>query len=333
PVTRGELLGETANPWAPERTPSGSSGGAAAGLAAGMFPLAQGTDAGGSVRIPASCCGVVGIKPTRGLVTFDPVAREPWGGLLHNGPLARSCRDAAVMLDVMAPPASCRAACELAPGPLRIAFSSHLDGGTLDPEVRAAFTGAVELLGELGLEVVEDHPDVSALPELFATIAEVAFGEIGASLSDDQLARVGLSVLQLIRRGWRVSAADYCVALQAAYRESLRIMRFWDSYDVLVTPTVPWVPPLRREFPSTEDYDAKWREYGVWEAFTSPWNVTGQPAISLPCPAVTPDGLPVGVQFVGRWGADAPLFTIAAAYEAAADWGGRRPPLGTSAVG
>ncbi|MGH2876013.1 MAG: amidase, partial [Solirubrobacteraceae bacterium] len=187
PVTRGELLGETANPWAPERTPGGSSGGAAAGLAAGMFPLAQGTDAGGSVRIPASCCGVVGIKPTRGLVTFDPAAREPWGGLLHNGPLARSCRDAATMLDVMAPPSSCRAACELAPGPLRIAFSCHLDGGTLDPEVRAAFTGAVELLGELGLEVVEDHPAVSALPELFATIAEVAFGEIGASLSDDQL--------------------------------------------------------------------------------------------------------------------------------------------------
>ncbi|MGH2858677.1 MAG: amidase [Solirubrobacteraceae bacterium] len=330
PVTRGELLGDTVNPWAPERTPGGSSGGAAAGLATGMFTLALGTDAGGSIRIPAACCGVVGIKPTRGLVTFEPMARDPWGGLLHNGPLARSCRDTAAMLDVIADRSqSCRAACERPLKPLRVACSSHLDGGTLDPEVATAFADTVKLLEELGLEIVEDHPDVSALPELFATIAEAAFAAIGEELSDDQLSRVGLSVLQLTRRGWRISAADYCVALQSAYRESLRIMRFWDGCDVLVTPTVPWTPPLRAVFPSTEDYDAKWSEYGVWEAFTSPWNVTGQPAISLPCPALTAPGLPVGLQLVGRCGAEAQLFTLAAAYEAAAGWDDRRPALAT----
>ncbi|MGH3262916.1 MAG: amidase family protein [Trebonia sp.] len=95
-----------------------------------------------------------------------------------------------------------------------------------------------------------------------------------------------------------------------------------------MTPTVPWVPPLRVWFPSTEEYEAKWRQYGIWEAFTSSWNVTGQPAISLPCRRPAAAGLPVGIQLVGRCGADAPLFTVAAAHEAAADWGGRHPPLG-----
>lgn len=321
PVTRGELHGETANPWAPERTPGGSSGGAAAGLAAGLFTLAQGTDAGGSIRIPASCCGVVGIKPTRGRVTFAPVAREPWGGLLHNGPLARTCRDTASMLDVMAGPdggESCRAACDQPLGPLRVAFSSALPAGAVDGEVQAAFADAVTQLGELGVVLAEDQPDVSALPDLFTTIAEVAFAEIGAGCTDEQLALLPAKVLALIRRGWRVPAGDYSATVQAAYRESLRLMRFWDTYDVLVTPTVPWVPPLRAEFPSTEEYDALWHEYGIWETFTSPWNLTGQPAISLPCRRMAAPGLPVGLQLVGRWGAEAQLFTLAAAYEAAA---------------
>lgn len=337
PVTRSDLFGETLNPWAADRTPGGSSGGAAAGLAAGMFTLAQGTDAGGSIRIPASCCGIVGCKPTRGRVSFAPASHMAWGGLLHSGPLARTVRDAALMLDVMADdgdrapnPAERRRfrdACELPLGRLRVAYASDVPAHDVDADVAAAFQHGLRVLGELGLELVPDAPDVSAVPALFAPIAEVAFAGLAAEMSDEQLALIGPKCLQLIRHGWRISAGDYYATLEAAHRESARIHRFWDSYDVLVTPTVPWVPPLRDRFPSTEDYDAKWAQYGIWEHFTSPWNLTGQPAISVPCPTVGDGGLPSGLQLVGPVGGEARLFTLAAAYESASPWAQRRPPI------
>ncbi len=162
PATRSELHGETRNPWELERSPGGSSGGAGAGLAAGLFPLAQGTDAGGSIRIPASCCGVVGIKPTRGLVTMDPLGHGAWGGLLHNGPLARTVRDTAIALDVMATPCTrfgqatspwgtaFADACEAELPPLRIAYSDSVPGAAVDGEVAASFAEAVEVFREWG---------------------------------------------------------------------------------------------------------------------------------------------------------------------------------------
>ncbi|HEX5192686.1 MAG TPA: amidase [Solirubrobacteraceae bacterium] len=337
PVTRGGLFGETRNPWALQRTPGGSSGGAAAGLAAGLFTLAQGTDAGGSIRIPASCCGLVGIKPTRGRVSFAPAARDPWGGLLHSGPLARSVRDAAVMLDVMAGPGAgernlllappnLRDACERPPGRLRVAYTSKLPVGELDADVASAFAGALDVLRELGLEPVPTAPDVSALGALFATIAESTFAGLAAPLTARQLELVGTTSRQLIERGRRIAAGEYLAAIEAAYHESLAILRFWDEHDVLVTPTVPWVPPPRDQLPATEEYEAKWAQYGSWEAFTLPWNVTGQPAISLPCPTWSGEGLPIGVQLVGGFGAEADLVSLAAAYEATAPWRHRRPP-------
>jgi amidase/aspartyl-tRNA(Asn)/glutamyl-tRNA(Gln) amidotransferase subunit A len=337
PVTRGALFGETRNPWASERTPGGSSGGAAAGLAAGMFTLAQGTDAGGSIRIPASCCGVVGIKPTRGRVSFAPSGVEPWGGLMHSGPLARTVRDAAAMLDVMAgpgigdssallAPAGLRAACDRPPGKLRLSFADAVPGGRLDADVASAFVDALEVLRGLGLEPVQAAPDVSALPRLFAVIVEATFAGLAVPLGRAREDLIEITSRQLIERGRRISAADYLTAVNAARRESLRIMRFWDRYDVLVTPTVPWVPPPRCRLPFTEEYEAKWAEYGIWEAFTSPWNVTGQPAISVPCRLRSCEDLPIGVQLVGRYGAEAELIALAAAYEAAAPWDDRRPP-------
>jgi amidase len=333
PVTRGELFGETRHPWAPERTPGGSSGGAAAGLASGMFTLAQGTDAGGSNRIPASCCGVVGVKPTRGRVTFAPAAYEPWGGLLHSGPLARTVRDAAAMLDAIAGPApgepavdagtaSFRRACELRPGALRGAHSSAVPGGRVDDDVAAAFADALALFESLGVELAPDGPDVSALGEPFTTIAEAAFAGLAEEMTEAQLERIGHGPRQLIERGGRIGAGAYYAALQAARRASASILRFWERYEVLITPTVPWVPPRREQLPATEDYDAKWAQYGIWETFTSPANVTGQPAISLPCRKWSREGVPIGVQLIGRFGGEAELFTLAAAYEEAA-WGGR----------
>lgn len=336
PVTRGELFGETINPWAPERTPGGSSGGAAAGLATGMFTLAQGTDAGGSNRIPASCCGVVGVKPTRGRVSFAPAAYEPWGGLLHSGPLARTVRDAAVMLDVMAGPsvgaptadgftAACRDACELPLAPMRGACSSALPDGKVDDEVAVAFADALDVLRSLGVELVADSPDFSRLSGPFTTIAEGAFAGLAYEMTDEWLEKIGLGPRQLIDRGRGISAGAYYAAIQAAARESASVLRFWEEYDVLITPTVPWVPPMRDRFPATESYDEKWAEYALWEAFTSPANVTGQPAIALPCRTLSGPGVPIGVQLIGRYGGEAELFTLAAAYERAAPWDDRWP--------
>jgi amidase/aspartyl-tRNA(Asn)/glutamyl-tRNA(Gln) amidotransferase subunit A len=327
PVTRGQLFGDTLNPWAPERTPGGSSGGAAAGLAAGMFTLAQGTDAGGSIRIPASCCGVVGLKPTRGRVTFAPAAYEPWGGLLHNGPITRDVRDAALMLDAMADPwpemgerGDFRAACERPVRRLRVAYLDGPRAVDLDAEVANAFADALAVMDKLGMELVPGAPSFSSVVEPFAPIAEVAFAAMAAEMTDEQLGLIGLTSMQLITRGREIGAAQYYAALQTAHRESARVLRFWEQHDVLLTPTVPWVPPLRERFPASEEYDQKWTEYGAWEMFTSPFNVTGQPAISLPCRVRSSTGAPIGVQLVGRLGGEADLLTLSAAYEAAVDW-------------
>ena len=213
-----------------------------------------------------------------------------------------------------------RAACDAPPGQIRAAYTSVVPGGSIDQDVAAAFADALEVLAALGLELVQDAPDLTAVPELFAPIVEVAFAGIGTDLTDDQLARIGPKCMQLMKRGWRISASDYYATLQAAHRETARIQRFWETYDVLVTPTVPWVPPRRDALPETEEYVAKWAQYGVWETFTSPWNLTGQPAISVPCRRTGEGHIPIGLQLVGRPSGEAELFTLAASYEAAAPW-------------
>ncbi|MGH2844087.1 MAG: amidase [Solirubrobacteraceae bacterium] len=329
PVTRGELFGETCNPWDPARTPGGSSGGAAAGLAAGMVTLAQGTDAGGSIRIPASCCGVVGIKPTRGLVGFAPGPPQPWGGLLHNGPMARSVRDTATMLDVMATgrQGRLRAACERALPPLRLAYATTVSDCELDDDVELAFIDALQILRGLGLRMVRAHPDVSSLLAHFPTIAEAAFAEIAAPLDERQFALLETTSRQLVERGRLVDLAGHRAAIYAMQRESARVLRFFERHDVLVTPTVPWAPPLHRQLPANEEYGAKWAQYALWETFTAPWNMTGQPAISIPCRLQSRDGLPMGLQLIGRPGSEAELLTLASAFEMAAECPDRRPPL------
>lgn len=339
PVTRSALHGETRNPWALERTPGGSSGGAAAGLAAGLFTLAQGTDAGGSIRIPASCCGVVGIKPTRGLVSLEPAAPETWGGFLHNGPLGRTVRDAAAMLDAMSDPwlpdrepaahrgSPFTAACDAPLPRLRVAFTTAVPGASVDEEVAASFADALEVVRAMGCEVTEAAPDFGPLAEPFIAIICVAFAGIGAEMTDEQLSQIGPKCLALMQRGWAYTGAEYYNARQAVHREASRVMRFWRDHDLLLTPTVPMVPPPLDAFPSTEDHDAKWAEYGYWETFTAPANVTGQPAISLPARRPSSSGLPIGIQLIGRLGAEREMLAFAAAYEAATSIEGRRPPI------
>ncbi len=327
PATRSELHGQTRNPWDLERSPGGSSGGAGAGLASGLFPLAQGTDAGGSIRIPASCCGVVGIKPTRGLVTMDPLGHGAWGGLLHNGPLARSVRDTAIALDVMATPCApsgrptgpwCSgfvAACEAELPTLRIAYSDAVPGATVDTEVAVSFAEAVETFRALGCDMTPAAPDFSDFSEPFMILASVAFAGMGSSMPDERLALIGQKCLALMKRGWAIGGADYYNASLAAHAAASRALEFWDEFDILLTPTVPTVPPRLDAFPSTDEYDQMWAEYGNWETFTSPANLSGQPAISLPATPGRESQLPIGVQLMGRPGADALLLTAAAAYE------------------
>jgi amidase/aspartyl-tRNA(Asn)/glutamyl-tRNA(Gln) amidotransferase subunit A len=339
PVTRSELHGETRNPWSLDRTPGGSSGGAAAGLAAGLYTLAQGTDAGGSIRIPASCCGVVGIKPTRGLVSLEPAGPDTWGGFLHHGPLARTVRDAAAMLDAMSAPSlpdrrtttrsdrPFSAACGAPVPQLRIAYTQAVPGAAVDEDVAASFADALEIARALGSELTEAAPDFRPLAEPFITIICVAFAGIGAEMTDEQLSQIGPKCLALMKRGWAHTGAEYYNAQQAVHREASKVLNFWRDYDLLLTPTVPMVPPMLKAFPSTEDHDAKWAEYGHWETFTAPANVTGQPAISLPCRKPSSTGVPIGIQMIGRLGAEVEMLAFAAAYEAATGWSQRRPPL------
>ena len=170
------------------------------------------------------------------------------------------------------------------------------------------------------MELVPGAPSFSPVLEPFATIAEVAFAAMAAEMTDKQLRLIDSTSMQLITRGREIGAARYYAALQTAHRESARVLRFWDQHDVLLTPTVPWIPPLRERFPASEGYEEKWTEYGAWEMFTSPFNVTGQPAISLPCRVRSSTGAPIGVQLIGRLGGECDLLTLGAAYEAAVNW-------------
>ena len=331
PATRSELHGDTHNPADLEHTPGGSSGGAGAGLAAGLFPLAQGTDAGGSIRIPASCCGVVGIKPTRGLVTMDPLGHGAWGGLLHNGPLARSVRDTATALDVMATPCrptgeptaawstTSRGACAAGtPDASHRLLRRCAAGAAVDAEVAASFAEAVGKFASLGCEMTPAAPDFTDFAEPFTILAGVAFAGMGSSMPDERLALIGQKCLALMKRGWAIGGADYYNATLAAHAAASRALEFWEDYDLLLTPTVPTVPPRLDQFPATDEYDQMWAEYSYWETFTSPANLSGQPAISLPASRGRESHLPIGVQLMGRPGADALLFTVGAAYESVA---------------
>jgi amidase len=344
PTTENPLFGPTNNPWNPAHNSGGSSGGAAAALAAGVAPIALGGDGGGSCRIPASCCGVVGFKPTRGRVPSAPKSFETWAGLATNGPLARTVADAALMLDVIAgpvvgepygvpaPDASFLSACERAPQGLRIAFAHEPAHGTLDDEVRAAFLDAVAALEGLGHTVAEVDPGLGGLGGAFMTIIEGnTAAMLAALLPDEDLAKLEPSTLAMAHRGWQATAADYCAAVDLARRESARIMGLWTQYDVLVTPTLTQPAPRHEAMPSAGDYDTRWHDYLDWLAFTYPFNLTGQPAISIPC-AWNEAGLPIGLQIVGRTGDDATVLALAAAIEAARPWEQRRPDLAVGAA-
>ncbi|MGH2873188.1 MAG: amidase, partial [Solirubrobacteraceae bacterium] len=306
-----ELYGATSNPWDLGRTPGGSSGGAAAAVAAGLVPLAIGTDGGGSIRIPASFCGVAGIKATFGLVPREP-QWPGWLTLTHVGPIAFTVEDCALMLSVIAGPdhgdptslprldrdlvAAARGGAELAG--LRVAWSEDLGYVRLDDGVRTAFRATLERFATLGAELVAAQPDLPDPTEIWNTLAAVDNLASEGPLLETGL--VGEDAGGLIEAGARVSGVEYVQARNAHWRYACAWGRFMQHYDLLLTPAMECVAfELGRTGPATIAGEPIGEFYDDYCRFCYPFNLTGQPAISVPM-GTAEHGLPIGLQIVGR---------------------------------
>jgi amidase len=336
--TESELNGACRNPWDVALTPGGSSGGAAAAVAAGLAPVAHGSDGGGSIRIPSSCCGLFGIKPSRGRVSPAPYGSGSLG-LGTSGPIARTVRDAAALLDVMSgyEPGDFFTAPEperpflqeagMPPGRLRIAVTTTPPIDVpVDAACSAAAWDAAELLTELGHDVVEATPpwDTGELIVHFIRVWQV--GPATAGIDD-------LSLLEPINRALAEDARttpspEHAAAIMQLQQIARRVVAFWDDVDVVVTPTLALPPvPIGWTWEDTGgDPHLAFARQSAFTPFTALFNVTGQPAMSVPL-SWTEDGLPVGVQFIGRPFAEATLVRLAAQLELARPWSGHRPAL------
>lgn len=344
PVTEAQVYGgPTRNPWNPGHTSGGSSGGSAAAVAAGIVPVAHGSDGGGSVRIPASSCGLVGFKPTRARLPSGPMAGEGWGGMAMDGFLTRSLRDTAALLDAVrgadsgapywAPPMkdSFVAALNRPPGPLRVRFSSHMLGGDkTHPDCVIAVENAAALLADLGHQVEEFHcpDDLDVNAMMLAWTRIVACGTAlavrnalgGAPLAPDMIEGVTRGALAYAEQ---LSGPDYLEAVNAVHAFGRRMAQVFDDCDVLITPTLAAPPaPVGRYKPDNEDFvDYRTGKGGVFDysPFTAIFNASGQPAVSLPL-HWSADGLPVGVHLAMGFGDDERLMALSAQIETAAPW-------------
>ncbi len=367
PYTEPEAFGPTNNPWSLERTAGGSSGGSAASVAVGMVPIASGGDGGGSIRIPASCCGLFGLKPSRARTPTGPDFGELWRGFVQEHVLTRSVRDSAAVLDAVAgpdvgapywaPPAARPFLDEVTaePGRLRIAFTAKpLMGHDVHPDCLAGLDATVSLLEELGHEVVEAAPPMEresfAVSYILVLAGETRDAVAAAaraagrrlSFADFETGTAALALL-----GQAYSAGDFAAALNNLQRASRRIAGFFERYDVLLTPTLAQ-PPVptgslqpsaaeRRQIALVGRLNAAWLLKALrvvkpladktfdFMPYTAVFNVTGQPAMSVPL-HWNAQGLPIGMQFAGRYGAEAVLFRLAGQLERARPWFAHVPP-------
>jgi amidase len=368
PYTEPELFGPARNPWDTSRTPGGSSGGSAVAVASGMVPWAGGGDGGGSIRIPASCCGIFGMKPTRGRTPTGPLHGELWQGAAIEHCLTRSVRDSAAMLDAVsgpdvgapywATPPERPFIDEVGADPrrLRIAFTTGpMLGHSVDPDCKAAVADATTLLESLGHDVVEAEPPVDR--ERFnRAFLSVICGEVNAGLIEAKALTgrvptpgdVEYTSWALNLLGGQIPAGDFVAAEHYLRSASRRVAEFFEGYDVLLTPTmaVPPFPIGSLQPPAHERVLLKvlgrlragniLRLMGALEKsaeqvfdaipYTPLFNVTGQPAMSVPL-YWNAQNLPIGVQFVGRYGDEATLFRLAGQLEQARPWKNRRPPI------
>jgi len=368
PVTEPELFGPTNNPWGLARTPGGSSGGSAAAVAAHMVPLAHASDGGGSIRMPASCCGVYGLKPTRGRNPIGPDLSEAWRGLHCDHVLTRSVRDSAAMLDATAgpdigapyyavpPTRPFLSEVGVDPGKLRIAFTSEpFLGGIVDKDCVKGLEATARLCQDLGHEVVEAAPQIDgkAFARAFLTIvcvetrATIEEGEVllnrKASFKDFEPSTWALGLL-----GRQCRAPELSRSLNLAQLTARQIGEFFERYDVLLTPTLAMPPLVTGALQPKGSQLTAMKLLGRLNAgglinrfsgidvlaqhvfefmpYTPLFNVTGQPAMSVPL-YWNDEGLPIGMQFVGRYGDEATLFRLASQLEKASPWSERIPPI------
>lgn len=341
PTTEPELFGPCRNPWNTEKTPGGSSGGSASAVAAGLVPMAHGSDGGGSIRIPASCCGLFGLKPTRARNPLGPDFGEIWGGLVAEHALTRTVRDSAALLDATAgpdvgdpywaPPPKRAFLGEVSAGPgkLRIAFTTEADVQIHEDCVKAVHEAAA-LCSSLGHEVKEAAPrldiDTIQIKQAFTVIVAAGTAAILKILSatKDQVGPLGWALYEMANK---IDAADYILAIQTFQRVARSIARSFLDFDVYLTPVLaePPVPIGTFDSPPDNPLDGFIRA-AEFIPFTPFCNFTGQPAMSVPL-FWNDDNLPIGTQFVGRFGDEATLFRLASQLEAAQPWAHRHPPV------
>ena len=345
PVSEPRRFGPVRNPWDTDRTPGGSSGGAAAAVAAGMLPLAHGSDGGGSIRIPAACTGLVGLKPTRGRISRGPDLGDDF--LVQDGTLTRSVAETAALLDILSgyevgdttwappPPEPFAAAAKREPGRLRIGYSLKPPiEAPLDPECERAARLAAELLSELGHDVEEieapwgEQEVFDAFFMAFGTAISMGifFGGLvtGREPSPELVEPLTWTVFEAVRAH---TALDYLVARTQLTALSRGIIGLWETYDVVLTPVLAERPvPIGEIDACSDDPWEDFRRSSRFTPYTALFNVTGQPAISVPL-FHGDDGLPTAIQLAGRPADEGTLLSLASQLESARPWADRRPEL------
>lgn len=339
-LTDSPLLGVTRNPWDLSRTPGGSSGGAAAAAASGIAPLALGTDGAGSVRIPAACCGLVGLKPTQGIVPWE-TARDGFANTISAGPMTRTVADAAVMFDVIAGPSPLDPLSQQRKRPrvsakfladglagVRIANIPRMTNPRVASDVAANLAATRTLLEGLGAEVEDAGEAIDWLDApgklMYWANLHAAFTPLVAQWGN----QLSPSLLGMMRWGEQYSLAAFRQAQFARTRLFRDVERLFEAYDLLLTPTLTRTA-LPADFdPVRDEVEIEGAKCGVtrqgWSAYVYPFSLTGHPALTVPN-GFGADGLPTAVQLVGRYGADLDLFRVAAMLEAAAPWAQHRP--------
>lgn len=346
-TTESKAFGATRNPWNLDRSAGGSSGGAAAAVAAGIVPMAHASDGGGSIRVPASCTGLFGLKPSRGRMPCGPTLTERWFGLATSHALTRSVRDSAALLDATcgvesgsrysAPPPQDNflAAINRPPERLRVALMLNTwSGSAVDPECKAATLAAARLCESLGHHVDEAHPaiDVQALNRGFLTVIVTSVAqtlrdrglERGTPVAPQEIETVTQIYADQGLQATALMLADANAAFQIA---AISMAKFLAQFDLLLTPTLAKPPaPLGLLGLSPADLALYAREIAAYSPFTSLANMTGQPSMSVPL-HWSAGGLPIGAMFTARYGEEATLLRLAAQLENAQPWMRKRPKL------
>ena len=347
PSTETSLTGATRNPWDLTRTAGGSSGGAAAAVAAGVLPVANASDGGGSIRIPASCCGLFGLKPTRARTPIGPLVGEGWGGLSVSHVVSRSVRDSAAMLDATQAPAPgdpyqaprperpYLAEASVAPGRLRVALQRRpMSGVAVDAEVLRALEETAALLASLG-----HHIEETALPGVWDELSHALWvlvasnvslavrgraEQAGRALTPDLVDPVTWNAVEFSRT---LDVEAYPAALQTIHRQGRLMAAFHERHDVILSPTLATpAPPLGALRTDNADLDAYGRALVAFMPFTQLFNMTGQPSMTVPL-GWSEAGLPIGMMFSAPFGDEATLFRLAAQLERAKPWFDRLPAL------